>query len=233
MGRLLGMNFGEVFVDSLSYPFKDLKKVLILFVLFLGSFLLIPIIIGYGYLLRIIEHSLKGEKGLPDFNNWGELFGNGINYLVVSLVYSIPSLLVTFLLLHKLNFDSIFNSLIFSSPMNMLIFVLVGFLISFVFIMALANMVYENRFFAAFDFRRIYHLIRMIGWKRYLAYVAGYTLIINLISLPLLIVAGPHPFSLGALYIIFAVINSILIVYKTVFGSRFKGLIYPLKLNEN
>ncbi|MGB7970180.1 MAG: DUF4013 domain-containing protein [Methanobacterium sp.] len=227
------MNFGEVFFDSLSYPFKDLKKFLILFVLFLGSFLLIPLIVGYGYLLRIIEHSLKGEKGLPDFNNWGELFTKGIDYLVVNAVYGIPSLLVTFLLFKKLDFNSISNGLIFSSPVNMLILVLVGFIAGIVFIMALANLVYENRFFAAFDFKRIFHLIGMVGWKKYLFYVAVYTLILNLISLPLLIFLSPHILTFGALYIIFTLINSILSVYKGIFGSRFKGLIYPLKINKN
>lgn len=230
------MNFREVFVDSLSYPFKDLKKVSILFVLFLGGFLLIPIIIAYGYLLRIIEHSLKGEKELPEFNNLEDLLTKGIKYLFVSIIYGIPSLIVTFLLLNKINFytiSSVSNDLIYSSPINMLILVLVGFIIGIVFIMALTNMVYENRFFAAFEFKRIFDLIKMIGWKKYLAYVAVYALILNLISLPMLIGLGTNNYSLGTLYIIFIVINSILNVYKTVFGNRFKGLIYPLKINKN
>ena len=226
------MNFREVFFDSLSYPFKDLKKFLILFVLFLGSFLLVPAIMAYGYLLRIIEHTLKGETGLPDFNNWGALFGNGLRYLVVSVVYAIPSLLVTLLLLNKLDLNSISNSLTFSSPMNMLILLLVGFLVAILIIPALANMVYENRLFAAFDFKRVFHLIRMIGWKKYLAYVAVYLLILYLISIPLLIVLSPHISSIGALYIILTVINSILSTYKAVFRSRFIGLIYPLKINK-
>ena len=226
------MKFGELFVDSLKYPLTDLKRLLILFVLFLGSFLLVPGIIGYGYALRIIKHSLNGEKGFPDFDNKWELFTKGIDFLVVSAIYGIPSFLVAFLLLNKLNISTLTVSLIYSSPINMLIFAVVGFLVGIVFVIGLTNMVYENRFFAAFDFKRIFHLIGMIGWKRYLAYIVVYTLIINLISLLSIIILDPLTAHSSTFFIVFTIINYIISSYKIVFGSRFKGLIFPLELKE-
>lgn len=198
----------------------------------MGSFLLVPGIIGYGYALRIIKHSLNGEKGFPDFDNKWELFTKGIDFLVVSAIYGIPSFLVAFLLLNKLNISTLTVSLIYSSPINMLIFAVVGFLVGIVFVIGLTNMVYENRFFAAFDFKRIFHLIGMIGWKRYLAYIVVYSLIINLISLLSIIILDPLIAHSSTFFIVFTIINSIISSYKIVFGSRFKGLIFPLELKE-
>ena len=56
------MDFSDVFVDSLRYPFSNIKKLLILLLLHFGTFLLIPIIMAYGYALRIIESTLKNEN---------------------------------------------------------------------------------------------------------------------------------------------------------------------------
>ena len=97
-------------------------------------------------------------------------------------------------------------------------------------------MVYENRFIAAFDFKKIFHLINKIGWKEYLAYVLVYSLIINIISLITLKLLMPtiSPGSLGNIYyyLILTVVNIILSSYSRIFGSRFKGLIYPLEKSE-
>jgi hypothetical protein len=226
------MKFGELFVDSLTYPLTNLRRFLILLVLLLGSFLVIPGILGYGYVLRIIKHSLKGEKGFPDFDNKWDLFSRGIDFLVVSFIYGIPSLVVFFLLFHKLSLSSVTGSIVFSSPVNMIIYLLLGFIISVVFIIGLTNMVYENRFFAAFDFKRIFHLVQMIGWKRYLSYVIVYTLIVNLISLFSLILINPFISSFGVYFLVFTGISYVFSTYKIVFGSRFKALIFPLDLKE-
>jgi len=226
------MEFGEIFVDSLIYPLTDLKRLLILLVLFLGSFLIVPALIGYGYVLRIIEHSLKGERGLPNFDNKWELFSQGIDFIVASLVYGIPSFLVVFLLFHQLNINSFSGNLIVSNPINMLIYILVNFFVTIVFVTALTNMVYENRLFAAFDFKRMFQLIRMIGWKKYLSYIVVYTLIIDLISILSLISPYIHTSSVGSLFIILTLVGYILSTYTIVFASRFKGLIFPLEIKH-
>lgn len=227
------MEFGEIFVDSLIYPLTDLKRLLILLVLFLGSFLIIPAIIGYGYVLRIIEHSLKSERGLPNFDNKWELFSQGIDFIVAGLIYGIPSFLVVFLLFHQLNINSISGNLIVSNPINMLIYILVNFFVTIVFVIALTNMVYENRLFAAFDFKRIFHLIRMIGWKKYLSYIVVYTLIVDLIGILSLISSYLNLSTVGSLFIVLTIVGYILSTYTFVFASRFKGLIFPLEINKH
>ena len=230
------MNFGEVFVDSLRYPFTNMKRFISLFILFFASFLIIPALIAYGYMLRIIEYSLKGENKLPDFDHKVELLGEGINFLVVSLVYGIPSLLLAFILLKQFSLNAISVNLTVTNPIYMIISFILGFLISLFFTIGIVNMVYEKNIRAAFNFKRIFQIIKMIGWKKYVAYIAVYSLIINLIGLITLIIIVPamFPASLGgSSYLgLFTLINVLLETYSRVFGSRFKGLIYPLKLEQ-
>ena len=129
------MNFKNLFIDSLSYPFTDLKRFIVLLLLFLGSFLLIPALIGYGYLLRIIDHTMKGKSGLPDYDKAGDLIVPGIKYYVINLIYGIPSLIVVFLLLNRLDLNALTTTLTLTSPINMLLLIIVGFLMLVLFIL--------------------------------------------------------------------------------------------------
>lgn len=230
------MNFSETFVDSLLYPSTNIKRFISVFILFFTSFLIIPALIAYGYMLRIIEYSLKGENKLPDFDHKVELLGDGIDFVVVSIVYGIPSLLVTFILIHQFSLNTFSVNLILSNSLYMIISVILGFLISLVFTIAIVNMVYEKNIKAAFNFKRIFQLIKMIGSKKYVAYVAVYSLITNLLSLITIIIIIPSmfPASLGgSSYLgLFSMITVLIETYSRVFGSRFKGLIYPLKLEQ-
>ncbi len=224
------MNFQEVFIDSLSYPFRDLKRFFILFVLFLGSFLLIPIILAYGYNLRIIKHSLNGEKGFPDFNNKGDLLSKGIDLLVVSIIYAIPNIIVTLVLLQQFNLNSISNNfafLTFSNPVNITISIVMSFIVSFVYVVALANMVHEDNIRGAFAFKRIFHKIKEIGLKKYTAYLVMYSLILILIGYFSLIIVTPSLFH-GIGIIFGLILTYVFNTYLSVFESRFRGLIYPI-----
>lgn len=224
------MSFSGVFVDSLRYPFTDLKRFLVLILLFLGSFLILPALIAYGYMLRIIEYSIKGEDTLPDYDRAGDLIVPGIKLLIVSLIYGIPNLIITFLLLKKLSIGVV-SPLILNSPITMIILFVVGFVVSLFFVLGLANMVYENRLMAAFDIKRIFNLMKILGPKKYVAYVLVYTIILNLISLLSLIIVVPalHPLTLGNIlyFLVFYIVNGVISTFSKVFGSRFKGLIYP------
>lgn len=222
------MDFRELFVNSLSYPFTDLKKFLILFVLSILSILLVPILIIYGYEWRIVEHSLKNDKNLPNFHNLSQLIENGFKLAVVSIIYGIPTI-ITFLLFKQFTMNSIDNfytlSSGFTSPMIFIISIIIGFFVSFVFVIGLPNMVYENRFMAAFDFKRIFQLIKTIELKKYIAYIIVYSIIVNLISFCALIVYHTN----GSSYFVWLIVIYILSIYTRIFTSRFKGLIYPVR----
>ena len=56
------MDLGDVISDSLRYPTSNWFKVIILGVLFLISFLIIPIFLALGYMFRVIKASLVGVE---------------------------------------------------------------------------------------------------------------------------------------------------------------------------
>jgi hypothetical protein len=226
------MNFSDVFKDSFTYPLKDLKKFFILFLLFLGSFIIIPGIAALGYSLRIIEHTLDGKKGLPDFNDFGQLFGKGLELIGVNIIYKVPVfvVMISMLLIGK-------NPLLVASSITSLnyltiLLLVIGFLVSIFYMIGLANMVHEKSFNSAFDFRRILELIKKIGWKKYLTYIVLYTIIVELINnAPILLKAlTSHVNILGLIG--YFIISFIFSTYILAFGSRFKGLIYPLEKSE-
>lgn len=85
------MDIGKAF----SYVFEDekwLTKVLI------GGLLVwIPIVnfAVIGYSLKISENVARGvERPLPEWSDFGDLFMRGLYYIIITLVYSIPIILL-------------------------------------------------------------------------------------------------------------------------------------------
>lgn len=84
--------------DLLLFPFNDedwIKKVVIYgVVMFLGIFIIpLPLLGGYG--LRLLRGVVQtGEPRLPDWDNLGDLYRDGLAQLVISLVYMLPLYIV-------------------------------------------------------------------------------------------------------------------------------------------
>jgi hypothetical protein len=56
----LEMEIGDIINDAVRYPSSDWSKVFILGVIFIASFLIIPIFLAFGYLFRIIKATFDG-----------------------------------------------------------------------------------------------------------------------------------------------------------------------------
>jgi hypothetical protein len=198
------MDLGEIIGDAVRYPFSDWKKILILGILaiisslgiamlFIGTLLgiknvlviILLFIIGYfifgflidGYNFRIIKKSLSGVSELPEFNNWVEMFVDGIKVSVVFIVYMIPAILIiTFAGLSVLstlgslvsNPSSIDLNIILrvlSATILVLIAILYIIIILPINYMAIAHMANNNsKFRTAFRFHDIIDKIGRIGW---------------------------------------------------------------------
>lgn len=79
----------------LKYPLNDehwLKKVLIGGVLIVGSFLVLPIFFLFGYQLRVMKEGLRESRRLPDFDEWGEMFFQGLTGIGIGIIYPLFSL---------------------------------------------------------------------------------------------------------------------------------------------
>lgn len=217
------MSFSQIFKDAIVFPFTDIKNFLKVFLLYLGSFLIIPGLMALGYSLRVIQSTIVGVDEMPDFDNSGKLISDGLNYVGASIIYRIPVYAIIFLLIFSGNPN--FATNLFSLSV---LTVIVGFIIDIVFLLALANMAIEEKFRAAFDFKKIFAMIKKIGWGNYLFYLVVYTIIVQVLTT---VVTSANPYlttmigTIGglALYIlIYFLFNTFMIL----FGGRFRGLIY-------
>lgn len=79
---------------AITYVFKDerwIVKTLIGAGLLLISFLIIPIFFINGYLVQIVRNVMGGEaEPLPEWDNWGDMFKDGLNLIIAELVYTLP-----------------------------------------------------------------------------------------------------------------------------------------------
>ncbi len=85
----------------LTYPFKEAdsgKKILIGSLLVLAGYIIpiIPILFVLGYSAKIAKRIIDGDGKLvlPEWDDWGDLFKSGGRLLGVSLVYSLPIILI-------------------------------------------------------------------------------------------------------------------------------------------
>ncbi len=207
------MNIKEIFTDSLKFPFIYLKQWLILIILFMGSPLVFPFILGFGYLLRIIKSSSNGSNEAPKFNEWKLMFKDGLKYIIGIMILMIPS---GFLIALGVNLEG--NNLL-----SLISITLVNLVLYYFFIMALGNMAHKKRFKAFFDVRKIFGLIKKLGNRKYLIFVLIFTLMETIITA---MVVLPNLGDLEDMFLYMFALS-----YLQIFQSRFAGLVY-LKTTE-
>ncbi|MDX1748553.1 MAG: DUF4013 domain-containing protein, partial [Halobacteriales archaeon] len=83
--------------EAINYPRESedwIKTVVIGSVLTLFGFLLIPAIFVFGYYMRVIRGTVDGETEPPVFDEWGDLFVDGLKGFVVTVVYMLVPAIV-------------------------------------------------------------------------------------------------------------------------------------------
>jgi hypothetical protein len=210
----------EIVRDSLLYPFNK-KSYLGLLVLLSTTFLIIPGILALGYLFSIIYFAIDGEEEHPGLNDWMNMFLDGLIFLGIALMFGIVFygllwILETFLIGDvDLNLSSFIIAIIYTSLFNAL------------FVMSLAHMVDEKIFTAAFEFKKIFGLIKELGWIKYLTLIVFMTLFGGLIHLLIELVSPALDLpGLGSFPGI-VVLTLLTYTYLFSFESRLTGLIYP------
>ncbi len=193
------MDIGEIVSDSVMYPSSDWIKVLLLgfltllgaiiavgsgfLVIFLGPLALIfillalvPIIMGTGFGFRALKASMAGSEELPDFDEWGEMFIDGLKVFVVEFIYALPALIILLIGLGSTFAGAYFGNGSFD-PMALfgvgmiaiLVAAIVGLILQLFSTIAVANMGYnDSEFGAAFRFSDILEIISQIGWVDYI-----------------------------------------------------------------
>jgi hypothetical protein len=83
--------------EAVTYPTESeesVKIILIGGILSLLSFLVIPAILLQGYLIQVIRARFDEAPELPAFDDWGTLLTDGVQALVIGIIYLLVPLLV-------------------------------------------------------------------------------------------------------------------------------------------
>ncbi len=172
------MDIGEIISDSIRYPTSNWGKVLILGVIMIASFLIVPVFLLIGYLFRIIKATLAGLNELPEFDEIGEMFVDGLKVFVVGIVYSIPVVIISLILSALTGSSSTATiglnpAMIWAFVLVYIVYIIVAVIVGLIEVIAIANMAYyDGDLGAAFSFSEILDRIAKIGWGKYiLAYI--------------------------------------------------------------
>ncbi|MBN1265148.1 MAG: DUF4013 domain-containing protein [Anaerolineales bacterium] len=166
----------EKILKVVRFPFEDKKwieKLFILCSMVVGSILIIPtfFLLGYNYEIQrrmIVEGE---EPTLPEWEDWGTLFKNGIKIFTVRFLYSIPYYVIIFpamavtgtLLI--VNPDFLNNPIVFLivMPVILIFFSAASFFGLFTSLFAMAgqgHMIAHGEFKAAFRLREVWCVFR-------------------------------------------------------------------------
>ncbi|BDZ69711.1 DUF4013 domain-containing protein [Methanobacterium petrolearium] len=221
------MEIGEIISNSLSYPSQDWKKLLILGILFLISFLIIPAFLVMGYFFRILKGSIAGFDELPDFDEWGEMFIDGLKLFIVQFVYFlIPAIIIligvwaSFASLYTVGTVTDTTAFLGLMGGTAIIGIILAIILGLIATIAIANMALNNgELGAAFRFSEILEQISMIGWGKYIVWYIV-MIIVGFIGGIIASILGFIPF-LGT-------IIALLVVYPYLymFSARSLALLY-------
>jgi Protein of unknown function (DUF4013) len=219
------MDIGDIISDSIKYPSTSWGKVLILGIIMIASILIVPIFLVYGYMFRIIKATLAGLDELPEFDEIGEMFVDGLKVFVVAIVYAIPVYIIAAILGLIIGGSTTTTSISMDPTMmwalffGYLLYIIIAVIIGLIEVIAIANMAYYNgELGAAFRFSEILDYIARIGWGKYIA---------TYIVIAIVAFIG---FFIGILtfFILIGIILLPLIIapYIAMFGSRAVALLF-------
>jgi hypothetical protein len=174
--------------QAVFFPFQGKKwgiKVLIgAVLLFIGGFF-IPLLPIYGYYGRIMKRIIVQDEdpGMPEWDDWGGLFLDGIKLFGAALIYLLPSLLlisVGYILFMVLDLSFAFATPsytqspsgffptavigstlgIFAGMGMILVGVVLAVITSFIIPLALANLIVKGEFSAAFRVKEWWSILK-------------------------------------------------------------------------
>lgn len=172
------MDIVENIKDSAMYPLSEIKNLAIFILILLSCILIVTIPLFCGYIYRMIKESSEDNDVLPEFDDLGQMYIDGLKYIGAGLIYGVVvGIIIVILITIGTKVD---NSVIFilTTIMSVLsIFVVFAFEIA-----ASFNMIYNDDFGAAFDFATIITIIQNIGIGNYLIWFIAFMIIGGIVN---------------------------------------------------
>jgi hypothetical protein len=77
--------------DGFSYPLRDdwIGRIVIGGVLGFLSVLVVPAFLIVGYLVRVLEGTIRGDEVPPEFTDWGDLLMKGVIGTIIGVAYTV------------------------------------------------------------------------------------------------------------------------------------------------
>lgn len=156
--------------EALAFPRADedwIETVLIGGVLSILGFLVIPVVLVNGYTLRVTRAAVVGDETPPRFEDWTDLFVDGILVWVIQFVYlAVPAFVLGVVFLFTFTITTVSVSTVAepgpAAGVGVLVSLLVGLFAGLVLLLAvyllpaaLANFARTEDFAAAFHLRTI------------------------------------------------------------------------------
>jgi hypothetical protein len=213
------MDYGSMLGDSFAYA-KDavLGKWKEWLLLFVATILLcIPL---FGYIMSV----LRGEKPAPEVTGWGTLFIDGIRYIIVTVIYALPALIIFFVTLGSVVVEILAGNpagvlpVLEGMMLGLVLFLVVAFISSLFGTIGVIRLARTGSMGEAFNFSVIGETIGRIGWINYLIALMIMAIIQVVISCILSFLAG-IPYA-GTL------IELIVVAPVAIFEARYLCLVY-------
>jgi len=142
------------FDKVLTLPFKNggIVKVLIG-----GVLMMIPIVnfFSTGYILECFEQGAKKKENMPEWEDWGNKFVNGLLIAIISFIYMLIPMIIFGSSFYRLMAFPRYHMGMGMSLIGMLVFLAFAFMLP----MVTANFAYKRNFGAAFELGYIFQLI--------------------------------------------------------------------------
>jgi hypothetical protein len=185
--RFTNMDYGSMVGESFEYAKEAVVGkwnkwlMLIIATILLG----IPLM---GYAMKV----LRGEKPAPEVNDWGTLFIDGIKYLIVSLIYALPIIIVWILVMGASaaaimsgNYSAMMAAF-GAMALGVLVMFILAVIISVFEVIGIVRFARTGSIGEAFNISAILATINKIGWVPYI--IALIVLII--VAIIIAIIAG-------------------------------------------
>ena len=212
------MDFGNMIGDSFGYA-KDsvIGKWMQWLLLIIATVLLALPLLGYSLKM------LRGEKPAPEVNDWGTLFIDGIKYLIVTIIWCIPAVIVLVLTIGAgavalVSQPGAAIGAIGGMLVGFLIFGIVAIITGLLATIGIIRFARTGSMGEAFNFSAILETIGKIGWVSYIIAVV----IIMIIQVIFFIIIGV----LSVVPYLDLVLELLFLAPLNIFASRYLCLVY-------
>ena len=223
------MDFGNMLNDSFEYTKEAVVGKWMQWLLLVVATVLLCLPL-FGYTLKVY----RGEKPAPEVTGWGTLFVDGIKYVIVSLVWAIPLivLLIALIVAAFVPFSSVITVSGSASPspsgnpalllgalgFYLIVIIIVAFLTMFFSTIGIIRFARTGSMGEAFNISEILTTIRKIGWVPYISSLVVLLVAVIVIEIVLTL--------LGMIPVLGIIINLVLFAPVMIFEARYLCQVY-------